>query len=62
MITIRRRNNDNNDNNSSNNNYKNNPFKVACSQSLLLNKQAQEIFKHKAQQTSRTLIEEQCAD
>ena len=55
-ITIRR-NNDNN-NNSCNNIYNNNPIKVACPQALVNFEQTQAIFKHRAQQAFRTLIEE----
>ena len=58
MKTIIRRNNDNNDDNSCNNIYNNNPIKMACTQTLVNFERTEAIFKHKAQQTFRTLIEE----
>ena len=54
-------NNNNNINNNNNNNIINdinNPFKVACPQSLVHSDQKQTIFKKKAQQTFRIPIEE----
>ena len=54
-------NNNNNNNNINNNNIINdinNPFKVACPQSLVHSDQKQTIFKKKAQQTFRIPIEE----
>ena len=53
--------NNNNNNNINNNNIINdinNPFKVACPQSLVHSDQKQTIFKKKAQQTFRIPIEE----
>ena len=54
-------NNNNNNNNINNNNIINdinNPFKVACPQSLVHSDQKQTIFKKKAQQTFRIPTEE----
>ena len=69
-MPIIRRNKDNNKgnwcNNTTNNNDKNNNdnndlVMVVCPKSLVHNERMLTIFKHKTQETFRTLIEERCA-